>query len=170
MKIRRLGACVAVLALVLAAGCSDDPPSRGAVTDALVKSADESGVAVDKGCVAKVVAKFSDDDFKVLQASASKDNLDTESLSAGGQALLVDLFNCSGGDAGGTVPAEGDLSTAQAAILAQITSSLQAQGLSVDEDCLQAIVVKLDSATIAAGDTASLQAIGQQAVGCVTQS
>jgi ribosomal protein L12E/L44/L45/RPP1/RPP2 len=168
MKIHRVGACAVAIVLAITASCSDDPPSRGQVTDALVKSADQSGVDVDKACVGKVVAKFSDDDFKVVQASASKDNLDTEALSPAGQALLVDLYNCSGGDPGGTVPASGGLSTAQAAILEQMTSSLKAQGLDVDEDCLREIVKQLDSATIA-GDSEALQAIGQQAIKCVKQ-
>lgn len=119
--------------------------------------------------MSKVVARFSDEDFKVLQDSANKDNLDTDALSDDGQALLVDLFNCSGGDPGGSVPGEGDLSTAQAAILSQITSSLEAQGLDVDQDCLKNIVAQLDSATIAAGDTEALQAIGKDAVDCVQQ-
>lgn len=170
MKHGFVSTCVAAVALVTAAGCgSDSPPGRASVTNALVKSAKDSGIEIDKGCVSDVVAKFSDDDFKILQASAAKDDLDTEDLSNDGQALLVDLFDCSGGTEGGSVPTDGDLSTSQAAILEQITSTLEAQGLDVDEDCLKDLVSSIDSATIANQDSEALTQIGTQAAACVKQ-
>jgi ribosomal protein L12E/L44/L45/RPP1/RPP2 len=171
MKNRLASACVAALSLVAAVGCSSDSPSsRDSLTNALVASAKESGVDIDKTCVSGVVAKFSDEDLKVLQASTKDDDLDTEALSSDGQALLIDIFDCSGGTDGGSVPASGDLTTTQAAILEQLTASLSAQGLTVDEDCLKALVVKLDSATIASQDAEALAALGTEAVSCVTQS
>ena len=168
MNTRIVGACIAALSLVAAVGCSDDsPPSRASVTNQLVKSAKDSGVDIDKDCVSTVVAQFSDADFKVLQDSAGKEDLDTDGLSDDGQALLVDLFNCSGGTDGGSVPSDGDLNTTQAAILDQITSTFAAQGLKVDEDCLKDLVAKLDSAAIAGQDAEVLTKLGTEAAACL---
>ena len=169
---RLLALSISAVSVLGVAGCGSDSKSsssRSTTVAALVKSAKDGGIQVDEDCAAKVVDKFSDADYTLLSQSVADDNLDATKLSSQGQGLVVELFDCSGGTDGGSVPVAGGLTTTQAAILAQLKTSLSASGLTVDDACLEKLVSGLDVAAIATQDSQVLAALGAQAAACVQQ-
>ena len=173
MNPRSLAFSVIIVAVLGVTGCGSDSKSaassRSATVAALVKSAKDSGVKVDAACAAKVVDTFSDGDYTLVEKSIAADNLDPKTLSAEGQKLVIELFDCSGGVGGGTVPAGGGLTTTQAAILAELETGLGSSGATLDHACLEKLVTELDAAAIATQDSAVLASLGVRAAACVQQ-
>lgn len=173
---RLVASSIAAVSMLGVAGCGSDSTSssssRATTVAALAKSAKsakDDGIQVDEDCAAKVVDKFSDADYTLLSQSVADDNLDATKLSSEGQGLVVELFDCSGGTDGGSVPVAGGLTTTQTAILAQLKTSLSSSGLTVDDACLEKLVSGLDVAAIATQDAEVLAALGAQAAACVEQ-
>lgn len=172
MNSRLVALSIATVAVLGVAGCGSDSKSsssRATTVAALVKSAENDGIQVDGDCAAKVVDKFSAADYTLLSQSVADDNLDATKLSSEGQGLLVQLFDCSGGTDGGSVPVVGGLTTTQAAVLAQLKATLSSSGLEVDDACLEKLVGALDVAAVATQDAAVLANLGAQASTCVQQ-
>jgi hypothetical protein len=87
----RIISSLAIATLVLSACGGGTSGAQSEAVDALMTSAEEEGIDVDKGCVEDLAKKLSDSDAEKLAASGGDGDVE---LSPEGEALQFELFGC----------------------------------------------------------------------------
>lgn len=167
MKPQIVALSLASMLTIGVTSCGSSTVSRSTLAKSFVAEVNKGGDVVDEGCVTNAFGKFTDADMTVIDQAMRKDATPT-GLSADGQALLVELLSCTKGIDGVTIPAavEG-LSAMQTLMLTQMMETFKTQGLNMDEDCLRAIVEKLDNSALTNQSSAAMASIGAEAIACV---
>lgn len=160
---RKASAVVCIGLLLTAAACGGGS-DQGDLADRLIDSAKDEDVDLDEDCVKDVAAKFSDDDAKLIT-----DNFESTSmpnLSAEGQGLLIELFNCA--DISGvpdiSIP---DISIPDLGSLPNVSISPEALDNAIDQvvanlpdnidkDCVRDALSGLDPAQLSSGQAPEL--------------
>ncbi len=112
----------AAAALVFAACGSDNDKDKA--TAALIRGAENDGIEVDEGCVKDVVDTLSDEDAKALADLPDGADVTDASLSAAGDATMIELLDCA--DA--------------SAIVDAALEELRTSGVEFDEQCVRDVL------------------------------
>ncbi|MGI9644485.1 MAG: hypothetical protein ACR2O6_04165 [Ilumatobacteraceae bacterium] len=111
---------VAGLAALVFAACGSDSDQDKAAA-ALIRGAENDGIEVDEGCVKDVTGELSDEDAKALADLPDGADIDDATLSAEGDAIVLQLLDCA------------DISS----IIDQAIEDLRASGTEFDEQCVR---------------------------------